>query len=213
MHFFNCCTGGADEQNRSLCNVEGGKLVEEIGNEKAGHGTSVRPNGLRSPNPAGIVGSLEDEKETAKHRLQRLIRDFAQEAVGPGLGIEVCAPELGEADSFQEATLRMDRRLSQVEIWHQQGGPDPALVVPLVQVESIVKGFGQESTKEAKADKLAAPRESTSLTILRKSKPEVRLTLDTTITRDRSYTCLRIFEMSVDQTSGAASPRSPGEGY
>jgi len=208
MHFFNCCSGAADAQNRSLCNVEGGKVVEEIADEnaKAGNGTS-RPNGLRSPNPAG---PLEDEKETAKHRLQRLIREFAQEAVGPGLGIEVCAPELGEAESLQEATLRMDRRLSQVEIWHQEGGPDPVLVVPLVQVESIVKGFSH-GTQEAKAD--TALRDSTSLTIVRKSMPEVRLTLDTTISRDRSYTCLRIFQMSVDQTSGATSPRSPREGY
>mmetsp|Transcript_80934 Transcript_80934/g.142777 ORF Transcript_80934/g.142777 Transcript_80934/m.142777 type:complete len:217 (+) Transcript_80934:124-774(+) len=213
--FFNCCSGSADEQ-KSLCNVGGGKEVEDIVNAdtKAADKDSklVRPNGLRSPNPAGSLGS-EDEKETAKHRLQRLIREFAQEVVGPGLGIEVLASELGDGGSLQEATLRMDRRLSQVEIWHQQGGPAPTLVIPLQQVDSIVKGFSQDSTDEAKSEALAVPRDNTSLTMVRKAKSEVRLIFDSTISRDRAYTCLRIFQMSVDQTSGSASPRSPAEGY
>eukprot|EP00440_Ansanella_granifera_P041780 gb/GFBE01045299.1/.p1 GENE.gb/GFBE01045299.1/~~gb/GFBE01045299.1/.p1 ORF type:complete len:223 (+),score=35.26 gb/GFBE01045299.1/:1-669(+) len=217
MHaLFNCCSGVQEEQSgKWICTPGGGNATEEVVDDPSAasgskDGKTGLPNGMKgvsAPAPVSVLNAGEGEKETAKYRLQRLIRDFAHDSVGPGLAVEVQSTELPDGEGPQEATLRMDRRLSQVEIWQAGGGSAASLIIPLQQVESIVKGFHSDSTDEARKEGVAA-RDSSSLTMLRKGKPEFRLTFDSAISRDRAYTCLRIFQMSVDQT-GAGSPRSP----
>eukprot|EP00931_Biecheleriopsis_adriatica_P109617 TRINITY_DN83889_c0_g1_i1.p1 TRINITY_DN83889_c0_g1~~TRINITY_DN83889_c0_g1_i1.p1 ORF type:complete len:214 (-),score=38.89 TRINITY_DN83889_c0_g1_i1:45-686(-) len=209
LPFFNCCSGVQDEQKEAAKEV-----VDDPRAQKAvASGDAAGSNGTKPPAkaPVSMVEPAEDQNETAKHRLQRLIRDFAHDAVGPGLPMQAQSTQLPDSEIPQEATLRMDRRLSQVEVW-KAGAGTAALIIPLQEVESIVKGFTVDGVAES-----ARPGGSpggdgiSSLTMLRKGLPELRITFDSAISRDRAYTCLRIFQMSVDQTGsgGTTSPRSP----
>jgi len=219
MSFFACCSGASEEPVRqevvSEQKVSGGESFE--GDKDGGNvdGSVAAPVSV-APAPISSAGGGEDQKETAKHRLQRLIRDFAHDAVGVGIAVEAMCSELGENDKPVSATLRMDRRLSQVEIWQAaSGGTGDAassalLVIKLQEVESIVKGFGSDGIEQKKTELDATPKDEAVLKMARKSSPELKLTFESSISRDRAYTCLRIFQMSVDQSgSGSASPQSP----
>ncbi|CAE7338018.1 Ferredoxin [Symbiodinium natans] len=139
---------------------------------------------------------MQDDRETAKQRLQRLIRDFAHDAVGTGLAVEVSTEESSE-DSFQ-GTLRLDRRLSQVEIWRPGEGASSTLTLPFNQVKSVAKvEIADFDISEAK------DVDASSLTIESHQKPTIRLNFDSVMSRDRAYTCLRIFHMSIDQPVAA----------
>merc|ERR1712183_1143143 len=113
-----------------------------------------------------------------------------------------------------EVTLRMDRRLSRIELWppdiHESTlpGSSPTLEVPLQTVSSIVKGSSSGSSgasTAAETPKQAMEewdtRENCTLTIARRDAADLRLIFESCIARDRAYTCLRIFQMSVDQSS------------
>ncbi|CAJ1356040.1 unnamed protein product, partial [Effrenium voratum] len=141
----------------------------------------------------------EDDKETAKHRLQRLIRDFAHDAVGPGLPVEV---QSADAEGEEGGTLRLDRRLSQIEFW-LGGGSAASIVMPFSKVESISKGA--EGTDEKESD----PRMASALKMVWKAGAELRVTFDSVMARDRAYTCLRIFHMSMEQVGRGAEPKAP----
>jgi len=153
----------------------------------------------RAP-PAPIGHGIEDENESAKVRLQRLIRDFAHDAVGPGLEVEAQSESL-PADGSLEALLRMDRRLSRLELWPpstSEGivqGATATIAVPLQQVASIAKGTSGDGSEAVESD-----RDSATLTVVQRSGPDLRLVFDSSVSRDRAYTCLRIFQMSVDQS-------------
>lgn len=166
-----------------------------------------------APAPRGIVVCGEDEKKTAKHRLQRLIREFAHDVVAAGLSIDAECTEFAiDENNTIKAALRMDKRLSQIELWRAAASPGSSgeaasaavLIAPLQKVESIMKGVNSENGAEVAANGKAGM----ALTILRTGKPQLCVTFDSEATRDRTYTCLRIFQMSVDQSeSGAQSPR------
>mmetsp|Transcript_42600 Transcript_42600/g.92820 ORF Transcript_42600/g.92820 Transcript_42600/m.92820 type:complete len:251 (+) Transcript_42600:182-934(+) len=227
---FNCCHGVFETHaGRWICSThvsDTGTPVDEeiIGDE----GPSSKPHVQRAqtseeqaklvaarntkrgpPRPMGGPGGPEDDKETAKLRLQRLIRDFAHDAVGPGLEVEaqtqaVSSDSGGFVPSFP-ALLRMDHRLSRLELWppSTQGGilqgSTATLAVPLQQVASIAKG-GFFLLEQEVEEHSTEGRESSVLTVMQRSGPELRLLFDSTISRDRAYTCLRIFQMSVDQS-------------
>jgi len=158
------------------------------------------------PPPIGTSGSPEDEKETAKQRLQRLIRDFAHDAVGPGLEVEAASEAFASSGSAsgsteQKALLRMDHRLSRLELWPPTNegiqGSIATVAVPLQQVASIIKGLSCEpGDKPDTSD----PRNNATVTVIQRNGPDLRLIFDNSISRDRAYTCLRIFQMSVDQS-------------
>mmetsp|Transcript_83285 Transcript_83285/g.131750 ORF Transcript_83285/g.131750 Transcript_83285/m.131750 type:complete len:180 (-) Transcript_83285:103-642(-) len=136
--------------------------------------------------PCHPFSAGEDDKEMAKQRLQRLIRDFAQEAVADGIPVQVIQRE---AEEELPVTLRLDRRLRQVEFWQ---GPGAAMIImPLAEVESI--------TKVDTEDMLRA-------LVIASSSTEVRVHFESVMIRDRAYTCLRIFQMSV-----AHEPTTPSE--
>lgn len=245
---FNCCHGVFDTQAAKwICAShpsEGGPRVDEevIGADdafarggflSAGAGSDdkfvARPSRPSAPLPLGGQPGHEDDKETAKQRLQRLIRDFAHDAVGPGLNVEAHSQSLhGEpwaaGGGPVEATLRMDRRLSRIELWPPSTyeamlpGTAPMLHVPLQQVTSIAKGANPEPGEAIghpiahRVEHLSAPADSCMLTVARRAAPDLRLAFDTPIARDRAYTCLRIFQMSVDHSAenwGRSEPESP----
>lgn len=245
---FDCCHGALDTQaGKWLCSAQAadaGALDEEIIGEEgplykshraaeespstAGKFPSPFPGfpSIRTssrgcpPAPISSVGPVEDEKETAKQRLKRLIRDFAHDAVGPGL--EVTAQSLAfagnniaESGNEVEGRLRMDRRLSQLELWppdvNESNVQDFAmlLAVPLRQVTSIAKG---RTSNSAQLDP-GSPRDSAALNVVRHSAPNLRLIFETPIARDRAYTCLRIFQMSMDRPfEQDTEPEIPGSG-
>eukprot|EP00419_Tripos_fusus_P009651 CAMPEP_0172657506 /NCGR_PEP_ID=MMETSP1074-20121228/2129_1 /TAXON_ID=2916 /ORGANISM="Ceratium fusus, Strain PA161109" /LENGTH=223 /DNA_ID=CAMNT_0013472589 /DNA_START=253 /DNA_END=924 /DNA_ORIENTATION=- len=184
------------------------------------------------PVPLDGPKGVEDDKETAKQRLQRLIRDFAHDAVGTGLGVEVQYETLASAptatqDGTLEAMLRMDRRLSCVEIWplgtteSTLQGREPLLKIPLQQVSGIVKRTVSDAEEFAEAgsspSRYSSSRATCTLAIIRQpdihgQQPELRITFDNSIARDRAYTCLRIFQMSVDQSSHEVANSNDAEG-
>lgn len=237
--FLKCCTGDFEsDAAQCICTTQSspstvGRADEEIiGDEAYRSGGDVvadeKSNRKRpsAPMPVGVAGNQED-KETAKQRLQRLIRDFAHDAVGPGMIVEAQSSLLTGMSwtmpsGSAEVLLRMDRRLSRIELWppdaHEMPEPGfaPIMEVTLQQVTSIVKGFGvaEDATNDRVyhfAD-MGAARESCTLTIMRQVESQLRLCFDSPIARDRAYTCLRIFHMSVDQSPEASGGHSPSSG-
>lgn len=127
----------------------------------------------------------------AKQRLQRLIRDFAQEVVADGIPVQVIQRE---AEEELQVTLRLDRRLRQVEFW--QGPGAATIIMPLAEVESITKVDTEEDMMRA--------------LVLVSSSTEVRVHFENVMTRDRAYTCLRIFQMSVAHEPPKPSAEAEG---
>lgn len=185
---------------------------QEVSTGGAFRGQAAPPVPLDGPK------GVEEDKETAKQRLQRLIRDFAHDVVGEGLNVEVQCETLASIgaaaeDGTLEAMLRMDRRLSRVEIWPSgtnektQQGREPLLKMPLQQVSGIVKrNISEVSAYAVEAGSSPSlysnSRATSTLAIIRQpgaqgQQPELRVTFDNSIARDRAYTCLRIFQMSV----------------
>jgi len=226
---FLCCNGVLEGQPsaRWICSgtSEVGHMSEEVITSGTCRGQAAQPVPLDGPK------GVEDDKETAKQRLQRLIRDFAHDAVGPGLGVEAqCETFASEPTATQdgtlEAMLRMDRRLSQVEIWPlgtsecTLQGNKALLKMPLQQVSAIVKrNISDEEIVEAGSSpsRYSKSRTTSTLVVIRQpgvrgQQPELRVTFDNSIARDRAYTCLRIFQMSVDQTSHEVANSNDAEG-
>lgn len=156
----------------------------------------------RPPRPMHPGVPSEDDKESSKVRLQRLIRDFAHDAVGPGIEVEAHSLSLdGLADVADSCTLqvllRMDRRLSRLELWPLSPRDACAtMALPLQQVSRVAKGDDREGQTPDPS------RNGTSLTLHQLSGPDLRLDFSTFEQRDRAWTCLRIFHMSVDPNSG-----------
>jgi len=210
---FKCCHGVLEQPGLWICTPHpstAGRLEEEVVRNdgptskayaQAGDSLPLRYD-LR-PNPPG---RFSGEDETAKARLQRLIRDFAHDAVGPGLPVKVQIA----ADTNQDMLLRMDRRLSYIELWlpEVELGDGSTIAAPLQEVASISKGTGvAEGAGAAGQEALAGgpssagnTRDASMLTFTKKTGDSLRLIFETPIERDRAYTCLRIFQMSVDQT-------------
>merc|ERR1712039_941272 len=96
-------------------------------------------------------------------------------------------------------------------------GSQPVYSVVLQQVAAINKGSGMPEAG-AEGDQAAAAasasRNDTCLSVVQRQGPEMRLTFDSTVSRDRAYTCLRIFQMSVDQSMDGASRENESDtGY
>merc|ERR1712232_725555 len=69
--------------------------------------------------------------------------------------------------------------------------------LPLQRVEALVKGAQLRPTEKPNPS-----RDSCTLTVLQTSGgQDIRLIFEDMVTRDRAYTCLRIFQMSVDNSN------------
>lgn len=235
--FFTCCHGYFESQaGRWICtaaSAEVGAVDEEIiGDESPAyqphiHGEDAKvygANKLQYGRPPAPISHLEDDKESAKIRLQRLIRDFAHDAVGPGLEVEARSQVLqsiaGIPGGAVQTLLRMDRRLSRLELWPPSSTSSdsavgsPTLTLPLPLVENILKGSSDEGGEPDQQDMTegsGSSKENATLTIVQRSGPLLKLVFDSRDSRDKAYTCLRIFMMSVDQSGEGQSPED-GDG-
>merc|ERR1711920_394110 len=98
-------TDGGGRMDEEIIGDEGsaGKVHLQKAADGSAHSklavSSARTRGQSAPMPASGPGAQEDDKDTAKQRLQRLIRDFAHDAVGPGLEVEAQSKALMDIDS------------------------------------------------------------------------------------------------------------------
>lgn len=158
---------------------------------------------------SGGSGAAEAENDTSKQRIRRLIRDFAHEVVfEPGILVRA---RYFERRELGKQLLRMDRRLSRLELWpvDSQGqvpeGSKATLTVELQLVTSISKaedrtardvcmapaGEGEEANEEEDcADEVA-------LLLSHSGGRELWLVFDSSVSRDRACTCLCIFQKSL----------------
>jgi len=141
------------------------------------------------PSAASQKDGTKEEKDSAKARLQQLIRDFARDAVGPGIPVEVESAEVTPA----QCRLQMDKGLRHLEFRKEErtdGHRHVQLMLPLVDVDSVSKVGGQSPPN---------PREDQALVVNVRAGPPIRIFFDSSATRDKAHTCLRIFQMSVEQ--------------
>eukprot|EP00929_Paragymnodinium_shiwhaense_P010367 TRINITY_DN114991_c0_g1_i1.p1 TRINITY_DN114991_c0_g1~~TRINITY_DN114991_c0_g1_i1.p1 ORF type:complete len:315 (+),score=51.70 TRINITY_DN114991_c0_g1_i1:146-1090(+) len=250
--FFNCCHGMFETQaGKWICSSHvadaGCGIDEEIIGDESGpaykpHIQSFRAQdgsetfhsplgrGHYPPRPVGSPGGPMDEAMMAKEKLQRLVRDFAHDVVGPGLAVKAQRHEEREAWPM---LLRMDRKLARIELWPPTGSdvegsrawqaansqdgseavnadrlrpgsatssskkvPTMATMgLPLQRVESLLKGAQLRSEEKPEPS-----RDSCMLTLVQRGGQDLRLIFDSMVERDRAYTCLRIFQMSVDNS-------------
>ncbi|CAK0792007.1 unnamed protein product, partial [Prorocentrum cordatum] len=99
------------------------------------------------PRPCSAFGPARTEdaagrEEDSGGNIQRLLREFAGDvALDEGIPVEACF----DGQAPRRSLLRMDRRLSQLELWPAEGlhGEPPAgawVVVPLRQTGPVAKG-------------------------------------------------------------------------
>eukprot|EP00747_Dinoflagellata_sp_TGD_P195652 gnl/TRDRNA2_/TRDRNA2_64649_c0_seq1.p1 gnl/TRDRNA2_/TRDRNA2_64649_c0~~gnl/TRDRNA2_/TRDRNA2_64649_c0_seq1.p1 ORF type:complete len:243 (-),score=46.88 gnl/TRDRNA2_/TRDRNA2_64649_c0_seq1:161-889(-) len=226
QYFFNCCHGMFEAPGQGgtwICSTQVSSLAGSVDEEISGDESSpaYKPhiqsdevgkpvlapsNTRRRSRPVGGPGAPEDDKEAAKSRLQRLIRDFAHDAVGPGLEVNVESEAFKGSNGMFQALLRMDRRLSRLEICQPSStdarGSSVALQVPLVQVKQISKDVNpnekQDGAKGTRCDN------ECMLVVTQVNSPDLRLFFESPAARDRAYACLRVFQKSVEQTPEAS---------
>lgn len=188
---FGCCHGFCESQAAEVINAEA--LTSEGRSRDDAHGSTL-----------GAVREMPEQENTSpKMRLRRVIREFAHKVVGQGLEIEAHSPVL--AESAVPGILRMDKRLSRLEIQTRT----VSITIALTDVHSFKKGFSL-SGLGIPADQ-ATDRDALALTVIQESGADMELFFDSTSTRDQAYTCFKIFHMSVFQSLDGQSLASSAE--
>jgi hypothetical protein len=204
-----------DESPAYQPHIQGGDEFAQAQSKLSPGGTHKRAQGPAYKYPPAPIRNGEEEKESAKARLQRLIRDFAHDTVGPGIEIDAQSKALETLPEYKDGSLpsllRMDRRLSRLELWplsSSQGtgegtaGQQATYSCSLQMVASIQKGSsdgGSGSDTE---------RENATLVIVQRDGHDLRIIFNGAAARDKAYTCLRIFQMSVDQSPNGLEGQS-----
>lgn len=156
----------------------------------------------KSPEHSAVGPCHEMKTQSAKVRLQILIREFAYSAVGPGLEIDAQSQDFQGVDwginGSLHLLLRLDRRLSQLELWSPvPGGAAATVVVPLQQISSMTKGVAQDCKEKADAER--------DILVLTRNEQNLRLVFPSSESRDKAYTCLYVFRQAE-----AGRPKSEG---
>lgn len=152
-------------------------------------------------------------EESPRTQLQRLVREFAVEVVGHGIRVEVRSQQSGgtSMDSPDTsvmagpqqlsvpAVLKMDRRISRIELWPLACLDSPERgregISPLIITLHDVVAIEATSPESAGA---------CSLSIVRNRGLDISLIFQSSAMRDRAFRCLRIFQMSVDHSQDSA---------
>merc|ERR1719486_1575635 len=149
------------------------------------------PQSARSATSAGSSMSAE-EKEREKARLQRLVKDFAKEAV---TGIAV---NLVNADSARKSPhfFQMDRYLTVFSLKPKDGSTAESSVQDfnIKDLTSIYKG----AEVSMKAPSLGSVASSCVGLDTNRADRRLFFHFDDNYERDKFYTCLKILRMSVD---------------
>jgi hypothetical protein len=149
---------------------------------------------------------------TTKRQLQSLVYEFAHDIVGEGgLEVEIYCTDISAA--YVEAKLRMDSRLTRLEIWPPAPNLPPehrleaagdacmlTLPMPLMQIEDIVKGIRFHDGEEPDTF-----RHASAITLSRRGQDDVRIIFDSPANRDRAETSFRIIWKSVAQDHAGAA--------
>mmetsp|Transcript_33296 Transcript_33296/g.72678 ORF Transcript_33296/g.72678 Transcript_33296/m.72678 type:complete len:231 (-) Transcript_33296:277-969(-) len=155
------------------------------------NGSSLAMNTDRSTASAGSSMSPE-EKEREKARLQRMVKDFAKEAV-TGIAVSLVSPETARQSPH---FFQMDRYLTVFSLKPKDGVGAEALVQDfnVKDLAHIYKG-GEVSIKAPSLGGVAV-----SCVGLDTNRADRRLFFhfDDHYERDKFYTCLKILRMSVD---------------
>lgn len=168
--------------------------VEHFGPFGGGDGVHAEGNGsitARSHTSAGS-GMSSEEKEREKVRLQKLVKDFAKEAV-TGIAVSLVSPETARLSPH---FFQMDRYLTVFSLKPKDGSSAEAAVQDfnVKDLTSIYKG----AEVCIKAPSLGGT--ATSCVGLDTNRADRRLFFhfEDSFERDKFYTCLKILRMSVD---------------
>eukprot|EP00747_Dinoflagellata_sp_TGD_P187447 gnl/TRDRNA2_/TRDRNA2_45125_c0_seq1.p1 gnl/TRDRNA2_/TRDRNA2_45125_c0~~gnl/TRDRNA2_/TRDRNA2_45125_c0_seq1.p1 ORF type:complete len:231 (-),score=46.40 gnl/TRDRNA2_/TRDRNA2_45125_c0_seq1:83-775(-) len=171
----------------------------------ASAGSSKAANGqpgygsMQSARSSASVGSSmsSEEKEREKARLQRLVKDFAKEAV-TGIAVNLVNAETARRSPH---FFQMDRYLTVFSLKPKDGSTAESSVQDfnVKDLTSIYKG----ADVSTKAPSLGAA--SANCVGLDTNRADRRLFFhfDDNYERDKFYTCLKILRMSVDINRGA----------
>eukprot|EP00747_Dinoflagellata_sp_TGD_P194779 gnl/TRDRNA2_/TRDRNA2_62591_c0_seq1.p1 gnl/TRDRNA2_/TRDRNA2_62591_c0~~gnl/TRDRNA2_/TRDRNA2_62591_c0_seq1.p1 ORF type:complete len:229 (-),score=41.17 gnl/TRDRNA2_/TRDRNA2_62591_c0_seq1:82-768(-) len=156
---------------------------------------------LESNHRNGSAKAPQPETDSAKHRLQQVIWTYAQDAVGPGFEVEaavsmsrhVAAEQAAVIKPLGRMKLRMDARLSCVELWpcdDAKAAATPSLSVALSGVDTV-----------SKAEKAAAKADDQpmlfGMSIVQADGPSLLLSFESQDVRDRSHACIRVLWKSL----------------
>mmetsp|Transcript_41456 Transcript_41456/g.65732 ORF Transcript_41456/g.65732 Transcript_41456/m.65732 type:complete len:201 (-) Transcript_41456:41-643(-) len=187
---FGCCHGFCESQAAEVINTEA--LTSEGRGDDDNHGT--------------FKEQPEQENSSPKMRLRRVIRDFAHKVVGQGIEIEAHSPML--APSALPGVLRMDKRLSRLEIQTRT----VSVTISLTDVSSFKKGLSLSPGMSAdQSDALKGDRDNVALTVIQESGTDMELIFESSTMRDQAFTCFKIFHMSVFQSMDGQSFASSAE--
>mmetsp|Transcript_118059 Transcript_118059/g.252201 ORF Transcript_118059/g.252201 Transcript_118059/m.252201 type:complete len:227 (+) Transcript_118059:129-809(+) len=135
-----------------------------------------------------------EEKEKEKARLQRLVKDFAKEAV-TGIAVSLVNPETTRSSPY---FFQMDRYLTVFSLKPKDGSTAESSVQDfnVKDLTSIYKG----SELSVKAPSLGEGKLAGHCVGLDTNRADRRLFFhfDESLDRDKFYTCLKILRMSVD---------------
>jgi len=156
-----------------------------LGGAAAGKGIA------RAVSPSPGVG-----KDSRASQYRQLIRNFARHAVGPGYPVVVRYPRpngedgpvvVDDPENRELRTLRMNRQLSQIEIWPPSTGRDDVEETSTMNAAfplKLVDNFEKHS-------------DSRTLTFRTQLFPLVELCFEGPDVRNKAYTCFKIFQMSI----------------
>lgn len=151
---------------------------------------------------------------TELEKFKTMVAEFSDELIGHGgLEVEVFCSDFSA--NYVEAKLRMDTRLTRLEVWPPaaysvaadrdmtvdmaRALPTPPLTLPVLlqHVKEIVKGVKLLNGEEP--DKF---KEASALTLSRRGQADVRIIFDSPANRDRAAASLRVLCKSVEQRDG-----------
>jgi len=183
--FANCCCCCREDQSHT---EEGGRgyLASEsdVGEEREStrsHGSSLSP----------------EEKEREKARLQKLVKDFARDAVR-GMAVSIIDPSNG---SVKNSVFRLEKHLDYISLdpYVNDAGPEN---FPMKAVVSICKG--KEILKHIPLSQLLG---SLAVGVFFSDESNIVFSFPNSAERDRFYTCIKILRMSVDINPTTISSR------
>jgi len=174
-----CCCCREDQSHTEVVlkgGIEGGGPDSFEGESTRSHSSSLTP----------------EEKEREKIRLQKLVKDFAQDAVR---GIPVCIIDTRTGNSCN-ATFRLGKHLEYVALSPFTNG-ETERQFGMKEVTSVYKGREVLRLVKLSPESLGA----LCVGMFLSSGRHVVFSFQSQTERDRFYTCLKILRMSVEISS------------
>lgn len=167
-------------------------VQEEAVGALPGGMVSERIHTARSDTSANSASMTHEEKEKEKARLQRLVKDFAKEAV-TGVAVSMVNPETARRSPH---FFQMDRYLTVFSLKPKDGSLAEAAVQDfnVKDLTAIYKGV----EVQVKAPSLGSSASTCVGLDTNRADRTLFFHFDDNYERDKFYTCLKILRMSVD---------------